>query len=139
MSLRKWTSTDKTSTTILIRLVVGGVFLSEGIQKFLFASAQGSGRFEKIGLPSAEFLGPFVGITEIICGFLILIGLLTRLAAVPPIIIMLVAIYTTKLPMLNDGGIWKMLHESRTDWAMMLCSIFLLSRGGGAFSVDKKL
>jgi len=139
MSLRKWTATDKTPTTLLIRLVVGGVFLSEGIQKFLFAVAQGSGRFEKIGLPSPEFLAPFVGITEIICGFLILIGLLTRFAAIPLIIIMLVVIYTTKLPMLNDGGIWKMLHESRTDWAMLLCSIFLLIRGGGAFSVDKKL
>ncbi|MFD0750849.1 DoxX family protein [Mucilaginibacter calamicampi] len=139
MSLRKWTSTDKTPTTLLIRLVVGVVFLSEGIQKFLFAAAQGSGRFEKIGMPSPEFLGPFVGITEIICGFLILIGLLTRFAAIPLISIMLVAIYTTKLPMLNDGGIWKMLHESRTDWAMLLCSIFLLIRGGGAFSIDKKL
>ncbi len=139
MSLRKWTSTDKAPTTLLIRLVVGGVFLSEGIQKFLFAQAQGEGRFAKIGLPNADFLGPFVGITEIICGFLILIGLLTRFAAIPIIIIMLVAIYSTKLPMLNDGGIWKMLHESRTDWAMLLCSLFLLIRGGGAFSVDKKL
>jgi putative oxidoreductase len=139
MSLRKWTSTDKAPTTFLIRLVVGVVFLSEGIQKFLFAEAQGAGRFKKIGLPYYDFLGPFVGITEIICGFCVLIGLLTRLAAVPLIIIMLVAIYTTKLPMLEDGGIWKMLHESRTDWAMLLCSIFLLIRGGGAFSVDKKL
>jgi len=139
MSLRKWTATDKSPATILIRLVVGVVFLSEGIQKFLFAAAQGSGRFEKAGLPSPEFLGPFVGITEIICGFLVLIGLLTRFAAIPLIIIMLVAIYTTKLPMLHDGGIWKMLHESRTDWAMLLCSIFLLIKGGGAFSVDKKL
>ena len=139
MSLRKWTATDKAPTTILIRLVVGVVFLSEGIQKFLFAAAQGTGRFEKIGLPNADFLGPLVGVTEIVCGFLILIGLLTRFAAIPLIVIMLVAIYTTKLPMLNDGGIWKMLHESRTDWAMLLCSIFLLIRGGGAFSVDKKL
>lgn len=139
MSLRKWTATDKAPTTLLIRLVVGVVFLSEGIQKFLFAATQGSGRFEKIGLPSPEFLGPFVGITEIICGFLVLIGLLTRFAAIPLIIIMLVALYTTKLPMLNDGGIWKLLHESRTDWAMLLCSTFLLIRGGGAFSMDKKL
>ena len=139
MRLRKWIATDKTPTTLLIRMVVGIVFLSEGIQKFLFAAAQGSGRFEKIGLPAPEFLGPFVGITEIVCGFLILIGLLTRFAAIPLIIIMLIAIYTTKLPMLSDGGIWKMLHDSRTDWAMLLCSIFLVVKGGGAFSVDKKL
>lgn len=139
MSLRKWTSTDKAPTTVLIRLVVGAVFLSEGIQKFLFAEAQGAGRFKKIGLPYFDFLGPFVGTAEIICGFCVLIGLLTRLAAIPLIIIMLVAIYSTKLTMLGDGGLWKMLHESRTDWAMLLCSIFLLIRGGGAFSMDKKL
>ncbi len=118
-------------------MVVGIVFLSEGIQKFLFADAQGAGRFEKIGLPNADFLGPFVGTVEIICGLLVLIGLLTRFAAIPLIIIMLVAIVTTKLPMLNDGGIWKLLHESRTDWAMLLCSVFLLVKGGGAFSMDK--
>lgn len=139
MSLRKWTATDKAPTTFLIRLVVGSVFLSEGIQKFLFAEAQGAGRFKKIGIPYHEFLGPFVGTTEMVCGIFILLGLLTRLAAIPLIIVILVAIYTTKLPMLADGGVWKMLHESRTDWAMLLCGIFLLIRGGGAFSVDKKL
>ena len=139
MSLRKWIATDKAPTTILIRLVVGAVFLSEGIQKFLVAEAQGAGRFKKIGLPYYDFLGPFVGITEIICGFCVLIGLFTRLASIPLIIIMLVAIYSTKLPMLDDGGIWKMLHESRTDWAMLLSGIFLLIKGGGAYSIDKKL
>ncbi|PJJ80063.1 DoxX family protein [Mucilaginibacter auburnensis] len=139
MNLLKLITTDNAPTTLLIRLVVGGVFLSEGIQKFLFAKAQGVGRFEKIGLPNAEVLGPFVGTTEIICGLLILIGLLTRFAAIPLIIIMLVAITTTKIPMLEDGGICKMLHESRTDWAMLLCSIFLLMRGGGAFSLDRRV
>jgi len=139
MSLRKWISTDKAPTTILIRLVVGAAFLSEGIQKFLFAEAQGAGRFKKIGLAFYDFLGPFVGIAEMFCGFCVLIGLLTRLAAIPLIIIMVVAIYSTKLPMMDDGGTWKMLHESRTDWAMLLCSLFLLIRGGGAFSIDKKL
>lgn len=73
-------------TTILIRLMVGAVFLSEGIQKFLFAEKLGSGRFAKIGLPNPEFLGPFVGTFETTCGFLILIGLLTRLAAIPLLI-----------------------------------------------------
>ncbi|RYD87091.1 MAG: DoxX family protein [Sphingobacteriales bacterium] len=139
MNLRKWIATDNAATTLLIRMVVGVVFLSEGIQKFLFAKAQGAGRFEKMGLPYADFLGPFVGLTEMLCGLLIALGLLTRFAAIPLIIIMQVAIYTTKLPMLYDGGIWKMLHESRTDWAMLLCSIFLLIRGGGAFSVDREL
>lgn len=126
-------------TTILIRLMAGAVFLSEGIQKFLFADKLGSGRFAKIGLPNPEFLGPFVGAFETTCGFLILIGLLTRLAAIPLLIIMSVAIATTKAQLLADDGFWSMLHDSRTDWSMLLGSIFLLIRGGGKWSVDNQL
>jgi uncharacterized membrane protein YphA (DoxX/SURF4 family) len=77
-------------------MVVGTVFLSEGIQKFLFEELRGAGRFEKIGLPSPELLGPLVGGTEIICGILILLGFYTRLAVIPTIIIMLAAFFTTK-------------------------------------------
>jgi putative oxidoreductase len=80
---------------ILIRLIVGGVFLSEGIQKFLFPDENGVGRLAKIGIPSPEFTAPFVGVVEIVCGVLILFGLLTRLAAIPLIIDMLVAIIST--------------------------------------------
>src|SRR5215213_9943621 len=108
--------TDNQRTTILIRLMVGFVFLSEGIQKFLFAEELGSGRFTKIGLPNPDFLGPFVGTFEIVCGLLVLIGLLTRFAAIPLIIIMLVAIATTKAEVLAKDGFWEMMHGSRTDW-----------------------
>ncbi len=123
-------------TTILIRFMVGAVFLSEGIQKFLFPAIRGAGRFEKIGLPSPEFLGTFVGAFEIVCGALILIGLLTRLASIPTLIIMLVAIITTKTDVLANEGFWAMMHGSRTDWAMLLGSLFLIIKGGGKFSVD---
>lgn len=119
--------------------MVGAVFLSEGIQKFLFADTLGAGRFEKIGLPSPEFLGVFVGSFEIVCGLLILIGLLTRLASIPLIIIMLVAIATTKSEVLAEKGFWEMMHGSRTDWAMLLGSIFLLIKDGGYWSADKIL
>lgn len=129
--------TDNSKTTIIIRLIVGGVFLSEGIQKLLFPAFRGAGRFEKIGLPSPEFLGSFVGIFEILCGALILLGLLTRLASIPLIIIMLVAIATTKTSILANEGIWELLHVSRTDWAMLLGSMFLLIKGGGNWSIDK--
>ena len=137
--LSKLIHTDYSKTTILIRLMVGAVFLSEGIQKFLFADTLGAGRFEKIGLPSPEFLGVFVGSFEIVCGLLILIGLLTRLASIPLIIIMLVAIATTKSEVLAEKGLWEMMHGSRTDWAMLLGSIFLLIKGGGYWSADKIL
>ncbi len=131
--------TDHSKTTILIRLMVGAVFLSEGIQKFLFADKLGAGRFEKIGLPSPEFLGGLVGSFEIICGLLILVGLLTRLASVPLIIIMFAAIATTKSELLAEKGFWEMMHGSRTDWAMLLGSVFLLIKGGGRWSADKTL
>lgn len=125
--------------TILIRAIVGAVFLSEGTQKFLFPDALGVGRFMKIGIPSPEIMAPFVGVVEIVCGTLILIGLLTRLASIPLIIDMLVAIATTKIPMLAEGGFWKMAHEARTDWSMLLGSIFLLLVGAGKWSLDEFL
>lgn len=133
---KKIIQTDSAGTTILIRLIVGAVFLSEGIQKFLFPEIRGAGRFEKIGLPSPEFLGSFVGGFEIVCGALILLGLLTRLSSIPLIIIMLVAIATTKTQVLANDGFWAMLHGSRTDWSMLLGSIFLLIKGGGVWSLD---
>lgn len=134
--LRKIIKTNDAKTTLIIRLLVGVVFLSEGIQKFLFPAIRGAGRFEKIGLPSPEFLGSFVGSFEVLCGTLILLGFLTRLAVIPTITIMLVAIVTTKLEILANEGIWSMLHAARTDWSMLLGSIFLLIRGGGYWSVD---
>lgn len=136
---QKIIKTDLSKTTLLIRLMVGAVFLSEGIQKFLFADTLGAGRFAKIGLPNPEFLGNFVGSFEILCGILILIGLLTRVASIPLIIIMLVAIATTKSEVLAEKGFWEMMHGSRTDWAMLLGSLFLLIKGGGFWSADKIL
>ena len=139
MNLLQLLRTDNAKTTILIRLMVGAVFLSEGIQKFLFPDSLGAGRFAKIGLPSPEFLGSFVGAFEITCGVLVLLGLLTRLASVPLIVIMLVAIATTKAEVLANEGFWPIMHGSRTDWAMLLGSIFLLVKGGGHWSIDQKL
>lgn len=116
--------------------MVGTVFLSEGIQKFLYPAIRGAGRFEKIGFPNPEFLGTFVGSVEVVCGALILSGLLTRLAAIPTFIIMLVAIATTKIEILGNDGFWTMMHASRTDWAMVLGSLFLIIKGGGNWSID---
>jgi uncharacterized membrane protein YphA (DoxX/SURF4 family) len=131
--------TDNSKTTILLRLIVGAVFLSEGIQKFLFPELRGAGRFAKIGFPSPEFLGDFVGFFEILCGALLLLGLLTRLASIHLIIIMLVAFTTTKSEVYLEKGFWELLHGSRTDWSMLLGSVFLLIKGGGNWSIDKTL
>jgi putative oxidoreductase len=132
-------STDTSKTTILIRLMVGLVFLSEGIQKFLLPEVRGAGRFVKIGIPFPEFFGPFVGSFEIVFGVFVLAGFLTRLSAIPLIIIMLVAVATTKSEVFIQQGFWEMMHGSRTDWSMLLGSIFLLLRGGGAWSLDRRM
>ena len=132
-------SEKKLIIPFLVRLMVGCVFLSEGLQKFLFAESLGVGRFIKIGIPAPEIIAPFVGGVEIVCGALVLAGLYTRLASVPLIINMLVAISTTKIPILIEKGFWAMAHESRTDWSMLLGSIVLLLAGSGRWSVDSLL
>jgi putative oxidoreductase len=136
---RRLVSSKGPAAVVLVRLMVGAVFLSEGIQKFLYPDQLGAGRFAKIGLPSPELLGPFVGTFEIVCGTLVLVGLVTRLAAIPLIAIMAVAIATTKWPMLAERGFWVMAHEARTDWAMFLGSLFLLIVGAGRWSLDARL
>lgn len=140
------------SAMILVRLIVGSIFLSEGIQKFLFPDALGVGRFVKIGIPYPEIMAPFVGVFEIGCGSLIILGLLTRLAAIPMIINMTVAIISTKIPMLlghgywmfnlpklNHYGFWSMAHEARVDFAMLFGGVFLLIVGAGPISLDTLL
>ncbi len=121
---------------LLIRLIVGCVFLSEGIQKFLFAEALGVGRFRTIGIPAPEVMAPFVGLVETVCGALVVIGLFTQLASIPLLINISVAIGTTKIPMLLHKGFWAMAHEARVDFSMFLGSIFLIIVGGGLWSLD---
>jgi putative oxidoreductase len=124
---------------LLIRVLVGWVFLSEGVQKFLFPEALGAGRFTKIGIPSPQIMAPFVGVVEIVCGALLLFGLFTRLAAVPLLIDICVALYSTKIVTFAKNGFWSTLHEARTDVSMLLGLIFLLLVGGGAWSLDARL
>lgn len=124
---------------LLCRLVVGLIFLSEGLQKYITPDITGTGRFAKIGFSNPSFWAYFTGGFEIICGILILIGLLTRIAAVPLLIIMIVAFINTKIPTLMDKGFWAFAHAYRTDFAMTLLLIFLLIYGGGNNSIDKKL
>jgi putative oxidoreductase len=123
---------------LLIRLMVGAVFLSEGIQKFLFPVALGVGRFTTIGIPVPGLTAPFVGVVEIGCSLLLILGLVTRLAAVPLLIDILVAIATTKLPMLLKSGVWATAHEARTDYCMLLGLIVLVMIGGGPWSLDAR-
>jgi len=136
-------------SVLLIRLLVGGVFFEEGLQKFLFADLLGAGRFARIGIPAPEIMGPFVGAVEVVCGALLLLGCLTRLATLPLLINISVAILSTKLPILLGHGYWRfhlaklarygfwsMASEARTDFSMLLGLLFLLSVGAGPWSLD---
>ncbi|MGP8121800.1 MAG: DoxX family protein [Xanthobacteraceae bacterium] len=139
--------------SILIRLLVGlVVFFPEGIQKLAFPDILGAGRFANIGIPYPNLMGPLVGVVETICGALIILGLFTRLASIPLIVIMIVAIISTKVPILLGQevwifhlpklpryGFWSMLHEARADFDMLLGSLYLLIAGGGAWSLDAML
>jgi putative oxidoreductase len=154
MILNTFLRTSESGWTILVRLLVGlVVFLPEGIQKLVFADSLGAGRFAKIGIPFPEVMGPFVGVVETVCGALIIVGLLTRLAAIPLIIIMIVALISTKLPILlghdvgmfhlaqdiKRTGFWSMMHEARADLTMLLGCIYLLIVGAGRWSLDARL
>lgn len=150
--LKCFASTRAPASVLLIRVMVGAVFLTEGIQKFLYPDELGVGRFIKIGIPAPEVMAPFVGVVEILCGGLLILGLLTRLAAVPLLINISTAIVSTKLPVLLGHGFWtftlaklprygllSMVHEARTDLSMLLGLLFLLIVGAGAWSADAAL
>lgn len=121
---------------VLIRVLVGWVFLSEGIQKFLYPSALGVGRFERIGIPAPGVMAPVVGGVEIVFGILVLVGLFTRWSAVPLLCVISGALITTKVPFFVHHGFWAVLHEARTDVSMLLGLIFLVIVGGGSLALD---
>lgn len=133
----------------IIRLLVGWVFLVEGILKFLLANELGAGRFASIGIPAPHVLAPFVGAVEIVCGALVIVGMFTRWAAVLLLIDITVAIISTKIPILLGHGYWRfslpnlkhygflsMLHEARTDFSMVLGLILILLVGAGSWSLE---
>jgi putative oxidoreductase len=135
--------------TLALRAAVGGVFLASGLVKFLFVN-NGAGRFAKIGLPAPEQLAGFVGTVEIVGGALIVLGLFTRLAAVPLIINMVVAIATTKVPLLFGPGpepvaampkigFWAFAYQARLDVTMLVAAGYLLVVGAGLWSIDGAL
>lgn len=141
---------DAPTATVLLRLMAGGVFLWEGVLKFIFAN-QGVGRFTKLGIPAPEMTANFVGTLEIVGGILLIAGFLTRLISVPFIIEMIVAMLTTKPgiffgtnplpppPAPPQTGLFAVLHEIRSDYAQIMIVIFLLIAGPGRWSVDAYL
>lgn len=149
MTVSKILNARASGAVVLIRFIVGLVFLNEGILKLLYPAAQAAGRFTKIGIPHPQFFGPFVGYVETVFGAMLILGLLTRLAAIPLFIDISVAIFTTKIPVLlgheflgftlthlEHYGFLSMVHEARTDLAMWFSLLFLLITGPGRWSLD---
>jgi uncharacterized membrane protein YphA (DoxX/SURF4 family) len=127
------------ASTALIRIAVGLIFFTQGILKFT-DPRMGVERFARIGFPHPYFTAHFTGSFEIVCGALVLLGLWTRAAAVPLLIVISTAIATTKFPELfrANQGFWFMVSDARTDFAMLCSLLFLIAVGGGAWSVDAK-
>src|SRR6201981_253876 len=130
-------STWHVRSPIFIRLAVGLIFLTQGVLKYIDPH-MGVLRFAKIGFPYPNFTAHFVGIFEVVCGLLVVAGLFTRLANIPLLIIILTAIATTKVPELcrPAQGLWFMVSDARTDFAMTMSLFFLISVGGGTWSLD---
>lgn len=123
----------------LIRLAVGMIFLTQGILKYTDPK-MGVIRFARIGFSHPYVTAHFVGTFEIVCGFFVLMGLWTRAAAVPLLIVISTAIATTKIPELFrlNQGFWFAVSDARTDFAMLCSLLFLIIMGGGSWSLDAR-
>ena len=131
--------TGNDSKIIFARIITGLIFISEGIQKYVIVTMLGPAYFKEIGFGHPMFWSYFTGTFEILCGTLILIGLLTRLASIPLFIIMLTAFFKTKLPLLISDGFLRFAHEYRIDFALTLLLIMLFINGAGKWSADLKI
>lgn len=132
-------STADDNKLIFIRLITGLIFISEGIQKFLSLEILGPAFFNEIGFKNAFFWAYFTGTFEVLCGILLLLGYLTRLASIPLLVIMITAFVKTKLPLLAGKGFWIFAHEYSIDFSLTILLILLFFHGAGKWSVDLKL
>ncbi len=127
----------------LIRVIVGLVFLTEGVLKFVRPDELGWGRFAAIGLPYPQVLAPVVGCTEIVAGAAVLLNLYAGDAAILLLAVIFTALVTTKLPILLGRplgplalvklphyGWLSFLHEARLDLCMLFASLAILIDSG---------
>ena len=132
-------STENDNKIIYLRSIVGLIFITEGILKYLYLEVYGPSFFNEIGFRYAFFWAYFTGAFEISCGFLVIIGLFTRIASIPLLIIMIIALITTKLPLLANRGFWTFAHECRLEFSLTVLLVLLIIYGGGKWSADLKI
>lgn len=137
---------------LLVRVIVGIVFLTEGILKFLYPAELGAGRFAHIGVPFPHLLAPFVGGVEVAAGGAVLLNVYAGDAALLLLCVIVSALATTKVPALLGHGYWHFeipktvahtgllgfIHEARTDLAMFFCLIAILLEKGTRLGQPKK-
>jgi uncharacterized membrane protein YphA (DoxX/SURF4 family) len=134
---------------ILIRVMVGLVFLLEGSLKFIRPEELGAGRFEALGLPFPHYLAPFVGGIEIMGGAAILLNIYAGDVALVLLMVMATALVTTKFPILlgrplgpfpleklKEYGWLSFFHQARTDFCMVFGLLAILIDSG--LKVGKK-
>lgn len=118
----------------LTRITIAYVFMRSGWGKLQHLD-KAIEFFQSIGIPLAQLQAPFVASVELICGALALLGLATRAAAVPLIVIMLVAIRTAKWGDITDLG---SLFET-SEYLYIVLLAWLVTQGAGPLSVDRWL
>ena len=140
-SLIRWLfGTTDAAYSVFLRISVGLIFCTQGFLKYVDPNL-GVNRFEKIGFPYPDFTAHFVGAFEMVCGLLVLVGLWTRAAAIPLLIVNLTAIASTKIPELwtSGEGFWYMVTDIRTDFAMLLSLLYLFAAGSGRYTFQEAL
>ena len=115
----------------LARLTVGLVFFDSGWAK-LHDLPKVTNYFADLGIPAPAFQARFASTAEFVCGGLLLLGLATRFAAVPLIIVMCVAIRT---------ALWSQVEGlstlvGLTEFAYIALLVWLATDGPGPFSLD---
>jgi putative oxidoreductase len=136
---------------ILVRVIVGVVFLTEGILKFVYPGELGAARFAHIGLPFPHILAPLVGSVEIAAGGALILGFYAGDAAILLLVVILTAIATTKIPILlghplgrfaparlEHYGVLSFIHEARTDLAMLFGLVAILLDSGMSLRLTKR-
>jgi putative oxidoreductase len=136
---------------ILIRVIVGVVFLTEGILKFVYPGELGAGRFAHIGLPFPHVVAPLVGAVEIASGAALILNLYAGDAALLLLVVILTAIFTTKAPILpghrlgvfappklEHYGVLSFIHEARTDLSMLFGLIAILLDSGMKLGMKRR-
>lgn len=114
------------------RLALGYVFVTTGWGK-LHHLEQVTQFFQSLGIPAANIQAPFVAAVELVCGAMVLIGLFARIASVPLIGTMVVAIITAKMGDVKDLSDFLQLPE----FLMILLFGYLFTFGSGAVSADQ--